>query len=149
MPRDIKITQNKQGVFDINFKNGDIESTDGLDSAFYMSIFYKQRADADQVQVSQYREGHFTDIFNDDINYRIGCYYWLYSDQSRLDQTIISLVEDTVRNDGLQWLIDDDVVRDIKVVVESLGNGYEITASFDSSTQDNSRYYQAFINTFS
>jgi phage gp46-like protein len=148
MPRDIKITQNSFGVFDIDFANGDIEATEGLDSAFYMSVFYKQRADANQIQVPEYREGHFTDIFNADINYQIGCYFWLYSDQSRLDDTVLSLVEDTVRNDGLQWLIDDNIVKDIEVTAERRSNGYEITASFESGSQENTNYFQAFVNTF-
>lgn len=148
MPRDIKITQNSSGVFDIDFSNGDIGTTDGLDSAFYMSVFYKQRADESRVTVPQYREGHFTDIFNDDINYKIGCFFWLYSDQSRLDNTILSLVEDTVRNDGLQWLIDDNIVRDIEVEALRITNGYELKVSFENASQDNSSYHQAFINTF-
>lgn len=148
MARDIKLTQDSNGVFDINFSNGDIETTDGLDSAFYMSVFYKQRADENQIQVPEYRQGHQNDIFNDDINYQIGSFFWLYSDQSRLDERILSLVEDTVRNDGLQWLIDDSIVKDIQVTATQQGNGYILSANFEAPSEDNSSYYDTFINTF-
>jgi phage gp46-like protein len=149
MPQDIKLFQDSDGLFDIDFQNGDFALTDGLDSALYMSTFYKQRATASQVSVPEYREGHFTDIFNEDINYQIGCYLWLYTKQSRLDDRILSLVEDTIINDGLQWLIDDNIVRNVNVEAVQNGSTILLRVGFDNEDQQNSNYYQAFINTFS
>ena len=149
MARDIELSQdNDTGEFDIDFENGDFKLTDGLETAFLMSVFYKQRATPSQIQVPERREGHFTDTFNLDENYQVGCLLWLYSDQEKNTDQNRELIEDTIRNDGLQWLIDDNIINDVQVTATKRGDRLVIEAQFVGVDEVNSRSHDAFINTF-
>lgn len=149
MARDIKLTQDSTGCFDINFSDGDIVATNGLDSAFYMSVFYKERATIDEVKDPTLRQGHFTDTFNADPNYQVGCKLWLYTEQAKLTETNNILIAETVKQDGFQFMIDDNIVNDVNVEVTGTNTAITIDAEFESIDEVNSEYYQAYINTFS
>ncbi len=69
--------------------------------------------------------------------------------QSKLTNRILNLISDTIRNDGLQWLIDNNIVSDINVTVTKANAGtINIVAEFTAKDEQNSRYYEAYINTF-
>jgi len=149
MAIDLKLTQDSSGLYDISFENGDFELVDNLETALLMSIFYKQRASVDQVKVPQYRQGHFTDLANDDIDYQVGSLAWKFSEQVKVTEANISLLEDTIRTDGLQWLIDDEIVDDITVnATINNNNNITIDIALKPLNEQNSKYYQIFLNTF-
>ena len=148
MAIDLKITQNTSGSFDISFENGDFKSIDDLESALLMSIYYKQRASEDLVQVPQYRQGHFTDLFNTDTNYQVGSLAWYFSEQRKITEQNTSLLEDTIKNDGLQWLIDDNIVDDVSVEATISNSQITLNIALKPKNEQNSKYYQLFLHTF-
>ena len=82
MTIDIKFKQ-IAGNWDIDFLNGDIEMTNGLDTALYLSVLAEKRASLSQVSESTLRRGHFANDFNDIIGYQVGCLLWLYAKQAK------------------------------------------------------------------
>lgn len=148
MAIDLKLTQDETGLYDISFENGDFKLVDDLETALLMSIYFKQRASDDQVHVPQYRQGHFTDVFNADSNYEVGSLAWYFTEQAKITEENISLLEDTIKNDGLQWLIDDNIVDDISVNAEISNNNITLEIALKPRNEQNSKYYQIFLNTF-
>ena len=148
MAIDLKFTQDQSGLYDISFENGGFKLVDDLETALLMSIYFKQRASDDQVHVPQYRQGHFTDVFNADSNYEVGSLAWYFTEQAKLTEKNISLLEDTIKNDGLQWLIDDKIVDDITVNAEITNKAIILNINLKPRNQQNSKYYQIFLNTF-
>jgi phage gp46-like protein len=148
MAQDIKLTQDTQNTYDIDFADGDFELTDGLDTALLLSVFGEQRASAAQIPDPLARRGHFTNLFNIVDDYEVGCFLWLLTEQQRNTDANLSLIEETVLNDGLQWMIDDDILKTAEVNGTRESDGITLGINVTNQTQQDSRYYDIFINTF-
>ncbi len=147
MAQDIELSQDETGNWDINFENGDFALTDGLDTALYLSVFAEKRASDTQVTVPILRRGHFTNEFSLIDNYQIGSLLWLYIDQAKNTDQNLSLIEGTV-NEGLQWMLDDNIVSNIEVAGSKELGGVDLEINLTNKSQDDSNYYNLFINTF-
>ena len=137
---DIALLQ-KNGKFDIDFKDGDIAKTQSLIPAILMSIFCKARAELSQVnnQIDR-RGGHFTNSFSQE-GYEIGSLLWLYTEQNKIDESTIDDIEDTI-NKGLEWLVNDGYLQDIETEAVFVDNKLTINIiTLDSlGNQDNYNY---------
>lgn len=145
MPSDVKLFQKAYG-WDIDFENGDIALTDGLDTALYMSIFCEARATADEVADVLQRRGHFSNTFNNVEGREVGSKVWLYTAKVTNTEQNAELIKGACK-DGLQWLIDDNIVKSFNVQVTRTNSKIQIDIEL-KTTKGELLYQQAFINTF-
>ena len=101
-------------LYDIEIDDlGDIKKTDSLDTALLMSVFCEKRADESEVINVDRRGGDWSNALNDVQDYEIGSKLWLLN-QSRSSQENILLGKNFIE-EGLNWLIDDNIVKSILV----------------------------------
>lgn len=145
MAIDFKLNEDK-GYWDIDFSNGDIASTNSLDTAIYMSIFCEKRASQSQVSEPSLRRGHFTNMFNKVSDYEVGSLFWLYTNQAKINQITLSLIENSAL-DGLKWLIEDKIFDKIEVNATKV-NDTQITLTINliNNQKTDSLYYNLIIN---
>lgn len=146
MARDIKLIQDSNGDWDIDFENGDFKLTSGLDTALYMSVLGEARASSSQVKEATLRRGHFTNIFNQVEDYQVGSLLWLYIDQARNTEANASLAQNAV-NKGLSWMLEDDILTDVITNIQRSGTNMTIDIEAKSKLDRQSQYYDLFINT--
>lgn len=147
MARDIKLKQDSNSCWDIDFLNGDFELTDGLDTALYLSVFGEKRASRSEVTEPTLRRGHFTNEFSAIQDYEVGSKLWLFIDQAKNTESNLLSIENTV-SEGLSWMIDDNIISDSEVEAQRVDGGVEININLTNQTQEDSNYYNLFINTF-
>lgn len=147
MSSDIKLKQDENGTWDIDFLNGDFELTDSLDTAVYMSVFCEKRASSSEVKEPRLRRGHFTNEFSNVQGYEIGSKLWLFTQQAKNTEKNLASIEETITN-GLKWMIEDNIISksDVKATKENTRVRIEITLT--SKTKEASNYYNMFVNTF-
>lgn len=148
MARDIKLFQDQQNNWDIDFENGDFALTDGLDTALYLSVFAEKRASETQVTVPLLRRGHFTNEFSLVEGYEVGSLLWLYTDQAKNTDDNLFLTETTV-TEGLSWMVEDSLIAKSEVSATKDGSNVAIEINLTNKSQKDSSYYNLFINTFS
>lgn len=146
MARDIKLFQDKDGNWDIDFENGDFALTEGLDTALYLSVLGEARASESQVANPVLRRGHFSNIFSKVQGYEIGSLLWFYSQQPNTESNK-TLAEDSVR-ESLQWMLDDSILSNTNVSLSRNSIGYNIEANLTGQDQNSGNYYDSFIRTF-
>ncbi len=146
MAIDFKFKQDEFGNWDINFAGGDIETTQGLDSAIYLSILSENRASASQIKDARLRRGHFTNEFNNIQNSEVGSLVWYYSGQVVNTQSNASLIQDAIA-DSLSWILDQGIASDLEVSVEKKGSGLNIDIELISELTPENQYYNLFLNT--
>lgn len=142
MAIDFKLIQDGKG-WDLDIENGDFAKTDSLDTAVYMSVFCEKRAE--QISEPSLRRGHFTNQFNKVAGYQVGSLLWLYTDQAKQTTSNLSLIEGAVSN-GLQWLIDDKIISQVKVKAEAKNGEVSIGVDLINKLQANNKYYNLFVN---
>ena len=147
MTQDIKLIQGSNGLYDIDFSNGDFDLTDGLDTAIILSIFAEKRASKTQIVEPLLRRGHFTNEFSEVEDYEVGSKQWLFSEQVANSESNLSLLENTIR-DGLQWMIQDDIISNSTVSASKNNARINIDVNLTGKTKDDAINYNTFINTF-
>lgn len=148
MASDIKLIQDTDSLaWDIDFENGDFALTQGLDTALYMSVLCEKRALASQVSNAILRRGHFSNEFSQVLGYEVGSLLWLYANNPNTSENRL-LIQDTV-TEGLQWMIDDEILQDVEVEVANQSNIVTISVTLTNQKQEQSNYYLTFKNTFS
>jgi phage gp46-like protein len=124
---DLLLAQGSDGIFDLSIKDGDLEGTEGLDTALWVSVFSDQRAPEDRVALPQNRRGWLGDLNSPVVDRLIGCLLWLV-DQRRLNQDTLNDAIDFLQS-GLQWLQDDGLVQNVSVTGELVPrSGIALTA---------------------
>ena len=122
---DILLTNN-QDYFDFDFENGDLKATFDLKTAVLMSVFCEKRAD--ELQTIDNKRGHYANQFNLVSGYEVGSFYWLYTEQSKVSEDNKEDLQDTIK-EGLQWLIDDNLLTEIDCNISIENNNYLINIS--------------------
>lgn len=144
MTRDIKLNQDK-GYFDLDFKDGDFELINSLETAVYMSVLGYKRAEQSEVSNSIFRKGHYLNQFNDVAGYQIGGKLWLYTEQERNIEDNIELVNDSIK-DSLKWLLDDNICKEININTKSAKETLDVDIELKIGGQAETEYYNLFIN---
>lgn len=141
---------NTVGYYDISIdSDGDLVKEDGFDTNLIMSMFCERRASGDEVPVVQYRRGWWGNTVNLD-GHEDGSKLWLL-DQVRLTTGTVNLSSQYCQ-EGLQWLIDDGILKDISVsssptyTGNSPGIALTITLTQLNNQVDN-KYYSIWMNT--
>lgn len=124
----VDITIKKRGsnkFYDIVFdSDGDIETTEGLETAVILSLFGEKRASASEVASAELRRGWWGNLLNQVKDYEIGSKLWLL-EQARLTQeTLNSSLTST--QEGFQWFIDDRLLDDVLVTSNFTDSGIKI-----------------------
>lgn len=145
MAIDLKFTQDSLGKWHLDTENGDLATTDSLETAVYISLFGEKRASESQVGEPILRRGHFTSEFSKVIGYEEGCLFWLFTEQAPLTDRILTQVNDSVR-DGLKWMIEDKIITQVKSEVTKVPNGVNIEVTLINDLNKDSIYYDLFVN---
>ncbi len=145
MAIDIKLNQGTYH-WDIDFSGGDIETTQGLDSAIYLSILSENRASASQIKDARLRRGHFTNEFNNIQNSEVGSLVWYYSGQVVNTESNASLIQEAI-TDSLSWILDQGIASDVDVSVVRVGSGLTVSIELKSELKPENQYYNLFFNT--
>lgn len=146
---DIKLTQvnTPQGdnYYDISFTDGDFTLTEGLITALMMSIFCEQRDEA--IEVPQNRGGWAGNQLQSITGFQQGSLIWtLYQSPTLPD---IATQAQQYIEDGLAWLIENQIARDLQVEVNLIAN-YKLQAKITITQNDNTQFvdfYDLWINT--
>lgn len=143
MPQDIKLFQNKHGYFELRIENGEIVKTSGLDTALYLSIFSKARADGGLISDPLKRGGH---PINELLDRAIGNLSWVKIQQGTLDTETLNFVESEYMR-GLKWLIDDNIAQDIIINLENQQGKLYANITIVGSNAENTYEYNLLVNT--
>jgi len=105
MASDVIVKQDK-GYFDFEWsENGDIPVDQALDTAILMSIYEEVRANSSEIAVDNLRRGW---VGNESTSgFEQGSKFWMF-EQERITTSMLSELG-TVINNGLQWLINDNI----------------------------------------
>jgi phage gp46-like protein len=132
--QDMLIKSDNRGIYDIQIDGSDFASAKGFESAIPTSFFSDSRAPAVQVQEAQSRRGWVGNILTAVQSRELGGLLWIL-DQARITNDTLNFAK-SFAQDSLQWLIDDNIVRSIQVLV--IRNGVRgITILTDITTIEN------------
>ena len=112
------------GYWDIDFTNGDLTMTRGLETAILMSLFVDARASSSEMPDAMRRRGWFGNKLNGYDNDEMGSKLWLLS-QSRRTQNTLNLAKTYCVN-CLAWLLTDKIADKIDVDVSFIPDGVEV-----------------------
>lgn len=147
---DLKFTQNKEGVWDLSFtENGDIEFTNGIDTALAVTFFTDQRASSSEVSTPQYRQGWWGTILNDfPNNIELGSKIWLLQQSPNNQATLIRAVDYLQK--AYEWLIDLNYVDNVEVTAEQSVYDIALTVKLiKNSDVINQQVFNLWENTIS
>ena len=112
--KDLLLTLDDENIYDIEFDNdGDFLLTSGLETAILMSLLCEKRADASEITDPKWRRGDWSNELNDVEDYEIGSKIWLLGSGRNTQETLNNGIE--AIQDGLQWLIDDNIIKAVTV----------------------------------
>ncbi len=124
----VDITIKKRGsdeLYDIDFDSeGDIETTEGLETAVILSLFGEKRASASDVASAESRRGWWGNLLNQVEDYQVGSKLWLL-EQARLTQETINSSR-TFAQEGFQWFIEDNLLDNVLVKTNFTDSGIKI-----------------------
>lgn len=111
---DIKFTKNSNDVYDFSVtESGDFETDSTIENPLNASLFTNARADISEVPIAKDRDGWWGNELYETIGHQFGSKLHLLK-QRRFSEETKNIVIDYIRK-GLQWLIDDEIVKDINV----------------------------------
>lgn len=142
--KDLKLTKDDNGNYDISFTNGDFTLTEGLETSFLMTIFCQKRDET--IEDPRSRGGWIGNELND--NFEQGSLVWtLY--QSNLTDDTINICQNLLE-DAFNWYIEKGIAKEITIDVEKTLDKEGLTATITAVRNDNTefvQYYDLWINT--
>jgi phage gp46-like protein len=143
--KDLKLTKDDNGNYDISFTNGDFTLTEGLETSFLMTIFCQKRDET--IEDPRSRGGWIGNELNDD-GFEQGSLVWtLY--QSALDNDTVNICQNLLE-DAFEWYIEKGIAKEITIDVEKTLDKEGLTATITAVRNDNTefvQYYDLWINT--
>jgi phage gp46-like protein len=132
---DIKLKQDENNIFDINFIDGDFEVDDTFDINIIMSLFVDSRADESEVGEPLRRRGFWGDIilYPQDDNITLGSKLWLIYGRNTEEQ--FNRAVDYSKK-SLDWLIAKNYLKTINISGDRTITGIIININF--IVEDNS-----------
>lgn len=116
---DIRMVWSSAGCGDLELDSNDLSLDEGLESAVYVSLFTRQRADASDPlpSVDSDRAGWWGDVVRPIVEGdRIGSKLWLLSREKQLP-IVLARAKQSV-TEALRWLLDDHVAAAVSVETE-------------------------------
>jgi phage gp46-like protein len=118
---DIKLNYDNGKYYDLKIVDGDFEVTYGMDSALLLSIYCEKRADASEIPAPEMRRGWWGNTVLGYGDYEMGSKLWLL-EQARRDTIVLNLCK-TYSMNCFQWLVDDNLAKQINVDTSYIVNG--------------------------
>ena len=144
---DVLLTQDENQIFDFEWDdNGDFLMTEGLETAIQMSVLCEKRADESEVTRPEFRRGDWSNELNLVVDYEVGSKLWLL-DQARTIEEAINTGINAIE-DGLQWMIDDLLIKDVEAsgVLTERGIIFSVSIIKEDNSVD-TYYYGPFSAT--
>ena len=116
MKTDTLLFKQDDGSFDIEWENGELKFTEGLDTAIDLSFYGEKRASESEVARPERRRGWIGNELYEVIGlrgYEVGNKLWVLS-QARISQRNFNLGISYIKN-GLNWLIEDKLAKNVNV----------------------------------
>lgn len=139
MTIDVIMKIDSDGLYDIEWdENGDLLTTNGLESALDISILGEARANESEIIIPQNRRGWWGSAI---LGYEQGSKLWLLSQARKTEENRI--LSEQYAYQALQWMLDDNIAKEITVNSEFTSEG--ILIKIKLVAQDNtviSRYYE-------
>jgi len=111
---DIKFNKDESDIYDFTvMPSGDFATDSTIENPLNASLFTNARADASEVPIAKDRDGWFGNELYETIGHQFGSKLHLLK-QRRFKEETKNIVIDYIRK-GLQWLIDDGIVKNINV----------------------------------
>ena len=118
--QDVLIKPNDDGLYDIQIDGADFASAEGFETAIPTSLFSDARASSIQVENAKDRRGWVGNVLFIDIDRELGGLLWTL-DQVRITENILNFAK-TFAQDSLQWMLDDNIAKNIFVSVEKVSD---------------------------
>lgn len=109
---DIKLAQQPDLNYDIEFENGDFIIDDSLETALIVSILSDRRADNSQVSQREFRRGWIGDLVTTLPGFKLGSHIWL-SEQARITQETLTTIQDSAEK-SLDWMLSAGLIIEVK-----------------------------------
>ena len=109
---DILLEKNEQGLYDIQFENGDLKSDDSFDTSINITLFTDRRADESEQPNAEYRRGWWGNLFSSVAGFEIGSKGWLLDQQRATENTLNTGV--SYYQDASQWFVDDGHLDEVQ-----------------------------------
>ncbi len=108
MTTDVVVKKNDEGFYDIGFTaDGDVETSESLDTAILISIFCEQRATPSEMPESNRRRGWQGN--ESTPGFEIGSKLWEF-EQAKITGSNLSQIGTIITN-SLKWMIDQDISK--------------------------------------
>lgn len=136
--RDIAITQDTDGQFDIALDGPDLAKECGLHSSILISLFTDRQAEPDDVipDGTDNRRGWWA-------NPKLGSRLWLLDRITATDDVLDRAREYCI--EALQWMIDDAIAKNVNAEAEF--KGYVLVILITITLADGSRHEHIFKHT--
>ena len=139
MAIDVIMKVDSDGLYDIEWdENGDLLTTNGLESALDISILGELRADESEMVIPQNRRGWWGSTV---LGYEQGSKLWLLSQARKTEENRI--LAEQYAYQSLQWMLDSKIAKEITINSEFTSEG--LLVKIKLVAQDNtviSRYYE-------
>ena len=109
---DIKLIEQSNLAYDVEFENGDFKIDDGLETALIVSLLSDRRADESQIFQPELRRGWIGDLVATLPGYKFGSHIWL-SEQSRLTQETLTTIQDASEK-SLDWMLSIGLILNVE-----------------------------------
>lgn len=135
--KDIKLTQDSDGVYDISFTNGDFTLDPGLETSMMMTCYCQRRDES--IEDPRSRGGWAGNQLNQD-RFEQGSLAWTLF-QSRADEDTQNLAQNYLE-DAFQWYIDKGIAKDVEVEI-ALANE-KMLATITITRNDDTQFVQYY-----
>ena len=135
--KDIKLTKDSEGVYDISFTNGDFTLDSGLETSFMMTCYCQKRDDT--IEDPRSRGGWAGNQLNQD-GFEQGSLAWTLF-QARADEDTVLLAQNYLE-DAFQWYLDKGIAKELEVEIK-LDNEF-MKAEISITRNDNTQFVQYY-----
>lgn len=140
------LLNNDKGYYDFSIVNGDFAITNGLDTALLLSVLCEVRAAPSEVPAPEMRRGWWGNTVLGYDNYEMGSKNWEL-EQARKDNVTLGLSK-TYTTNSLQWLVEDNLAKEVKVDSGFTVNGINLEVNIIiSQSKTISKSYDLWQNT--
>jgi phage gp46-like protein len=102
-------------TFDVNLKDGDFESDEGLETAVAIALFSDRRVTDEELPLGQEsKRGWWGDMYSEVDRDQIGSKLWTLAREKRTLETLRK-TEDYAK-EALKWMLEDGIAASIKAV---------------------------------
>lgn len=135
--KDIKLTQDSDGVYDISFTKGDFTLDSGLETSFMMTCYCQKRDDT--IEDPRSRGGWAGNQLNQD-GFEQGSLAWTLF-QARADEDTALLAQNYLE-DAFQWYLDTGIAKELNV--EIVLDKELMTAKISITRNDDTQFVQYY-----